>query len=78
MAGNSYLVATLDWYLTLSIRLVTAVGQRLPDQPAEELAATMQDFRDQFAAIAAGDGVMAAELAHRHAGFSEALLRRVV
>lgn len=78
MAGNSYLLATLDWYLTLSIRLVTAAGQRLPDQPAEELAETMRDFRDQFAAIAAGDAAEAERLARRHSGFSEELLRRVV
>ena len=78
MAGNSYLLSTLDWYLTLSIRLVTAAGQRLPAQPAEELAETMQDFRDQFAAIAGGDAAGAEQLARRHAGFSEQLLRRVV
>lgn len=78
MAGNSYLLATLDWYLTLSIRLVTAVGQRVPNQPVEELAATMQDFEEQFSAIAAGDAATAAELARRHAAFSEDLLRRVV
>lgn len=78
MVGNSYLLATLDWYLTLSIRLVTAVGQRLPTQPAEELAETMQDFHHQFAAIADGDAAKAQELARRHAGFSEQLLRRVV
>lgn len=78
MAGNSYLLATLDWYLTLSIRLVTAVGRRLPHEPFGELGATMQDFRGQFAAIAAGDAEAAAELARRHAGFSEDLLRRVV
>ena len=78
MAGNSYLLTTLDWLLTLSIRLVTAAGQRLPAQPAEELAETMRDFRDQFTAIIAGDAAEAERLARRHAGFSEELLRRVV
>jgi DNA-binding GntR family transcriptional regulator len=78
MAGNSYLLTTLDWLLTLSIRLVTAAGQRLPAQPADELAETMRDFRDQFAAITAGDAAEAERLARRHAGFSEELLRRVV
>jgi DNA-binding GntR family transcriptional regulator len=78
MTANSYLLSTLDWYLTLSIRLVTSVGQRLPDQPVEELAATMRDFRDQFAAISAGDAAGAETLARRHAGFSEQLLRRVL
>lgn len=78
MAGNSYLLSTLDWYLTLSIRLVTAAGRRLPSQPAVELAETMQDFRDQFAAIVAGDSAAAERLARCHAGFSEELLRRVV
>ena len=78
MAGNGYLLATLDWYLTLSIRLVAAVGQRLPQEPVDELATTMHDFHDQFAAIADGDGAAAAELARRHAGFSEVLLRRVL
>ncbi len=78
MAGNSYLLSTLDWLLTLSIRLVTAAGRRLPAQPADELAETMRDFRDQFAAITAGDAAEAEGLARRHAGFSEELLRRVV
>jgi len=78
MAGNSYLLATLDWNLMLSIRLVTAAGRRLPAQPADELAESMRDFCDQFAAIAAGDTAEAERLARRHAGFSEQLLRRVV
>jgi DNA-binding GntR family transcriptional regulator len=77
MAGNSYLLTTLDWHLTLSIRLATALGQRLPRQPVEELAGTMQDFQEQFAAITAGDGRRAEALARRHAGFSEQLLRRL-
>jgi DNA-binding GntR family transcriptional regulator len=78
LARNTYLLATLDWYLTLSIRLVIAASRRLPAPPAQELAATMEDFHDQFAAIAAGDAARAAELARRHAGFSEQLLRRIV
>jgi DNA-binding GntR family transcriptional regulator len=78
LARNSYLLATLDWYLTLSIRLVIAAGRRLPAPPARELAETMRDFEAQFAAIAAGDAEAAADLARRHAGFSEQLLRRVM
>lgn len=78
MAGNSYLSTTLDWHLTLSIRLATALGQRLPRQPVAELAETMLDFREQFAAIAAGDRPTAEAVARRHAGFSEGLLRRVL
>jgi len=78
LACNSYLLTTLDWYLTLSIRLVIAAGRRLPAPPAHELAETMRDFEGQFAAIAAGDEKTATELARRHAGFSEQLLRRVV
>jgi DNA-binding GntR family transcriptional regulator len=78
LARNSYLLTTLDWYLTLSIRLVIAAGRRLPAPPTQELAETMRDFERQFAAIAAGDEDTAAELARRHAGFSEQLLRRVV
>lgn len=78
MAGNSYLLTTLDWHLTLSIRLATALGQRLPSQPVVELAETMQDFREQFAAISAGDAPAADALARRHAGFSEELLRRIL
>jgi DNA-binding GntR family transcriptional regulator len=78
LAGNRYLLATLDWYLSLSIRLAIAAGRQLPNAPAEELAETMRDFRDQFAAIRAGDAAAAAELARRHAGFSQRLLRRVV
>ncbi len=78
LASNRYLLATLDWYLSLSIRLAIAAGRRLPAAPGEELAETMQDFRDQFAAVRAGDASTAAELARRHAGFSQQLLRRVV
>ena len=78
LACNSYLLGTLDWYLTLSYRLVLAASRRLPRAPVEELAGTMSDFYDQFAAIRDGDAVAAEDLARRHSGFSEQLLRRVV
>jgi DNA-binding GntR family transcriptional regulator len=78
LARNTYLLGTLDWYLTLSYRLVLAAGRRLSRPPASELAETMSDFHDQFAAIRAGDAAAAEDLARRHSGFSEQLLRRVV
>jgi len=78
LALNSYLRSTLDWYLALASRLVIAVSRRLPRPPAEELAATMNDFREQFAAISRGDGAAAEDLACRHARFSEQFVRRAV
>jgi DNA-binding GntR family transcriptional regulator len=78
MARNSFLLNTLDWYLTLSYRLVFAASRRLSDPPSAELAETMNDFHDQFAAIGRGDAAAAEDLARRHAAFSEHLVRRVV
>ena len=78
LARNTYLLCTLNWYLMLSYRLVLAASRRLPRPPVEELAETMSDFHDQFAAIRDGDAAAAEDLARRHSGFSEQLLRRVV
>jgi DNA-binding GntR family transcriptional regulator len=78
LACNSYLLSTLDWYLALADRLVLAVSRRLPNPPAEELAAAMSDFREQFAAISCGDAAAAEDLARRHACFSEQFVRRAV
>jgi DNA-binding GntR family transcriptional regulator len=78
LAHNSYLLDNLDWYLNLSIRLVLAAARRLPAPPVEEMAETMADFHDLFAAIVAHDGARAEGIASRHAGFSEGMLRRTV
>jgi len=78
LSRNRYLVDNLDWYLKLSIRLVLAAAERLPSPPAQEMAETMMDFHDLFAAIVAHDGAKAEQIAGRHAGFSEGMLRRTV
>lgn len=78
LARNRYLLDNLDWYLNLSIRLVLAAVRRLPVPPVEEMAETMADFHDLFAAIVAHDGDRAEEIASRHTGFSEGMLRRTV
>ena len=78
LSRNRYLVDNLDWYLKLSIRLVLAAAERLPSPPAQEMAETMMDFHDLFAAIVAHDGAKAEQIASRHAGFSEGMLRRTV
>jgi len=78
LSRNSYLADNLDWYLKLSIRLVLAAAERLPSPPAREMAETMMDFHDLFAAIVAHDGARAEQIASRHAGFSEGMLRRTV
>ena len=46
-----------------------AATRRLPAPPAEEMAETMADFHDLFAAIVAHDGDRAEEIASRHSGF---------
>jgi len=76
LARNRYLFDNLDWYLNLSIRLVLAAARRLPSAPVEEMAETMADFHDLYAAIVAHDGDRAEAIASRHAGFSEGMLRR--
>ncbi len=78
LARTSYLLGALDRYLTLSYRLVLAAGGRMSSAPVEELAETMSDFHDQFAAILGGDAAAAEDLARRHSGFSEQMLRRVI
>ena len=78
LSRNEYLLDNLDWYLNLSIRLVLAAARRLPAPPTEEMAATMADFQDLFAAIVAHDGARAEQIARTHAGFSEDVLRRAV
>jgi DNA-binding GntR family transcriptional regulator len=75
LARNSYLLDDLDRYLNLSIRLVVAATRRLPAPPTQEMAATMADFHDLFAAILAHDGTRAEQIASRHAGFMEGVLR---
>jgi DNA-binding GntR family transcriptional regulator len=78
LARNRYLLDNLDWYLNLSIRLVLAAARRLPAPPVAEMAETMADFHDLFVAIVAHDGDRAEEIASRHSGFSEGMLRRTV
>jgi DNA-binding GntR family transcriptional regulator len=78
LSRNDYLVDNLEWYLNLSIRLGLAAARRLPAPPTEEMAETMADFHDLFAAIVAHDGARAEQIASRHAGFSEDMLRRTV
>ena len=78
LSRNGYLEDNLDWYLNLSIRLVLAAARRLAAPPTEEMAATMADFHELFAAIVAHDGTRAEQIAVRHAGFSKDMLRRTV
>ena len=54
---------------------MVAATRRLPAPPTEEMAATMADFHDLFAAIVAHDGARAEQIASRHAGFMEGVLR---
>jgi len=78
LARNSYLMSTLDWHFNLSCRLVLSATRRLPVAPVAELSETMMDFHQQFAAICAGEARRAEDLARRHSGFSERMLRRTI
>lgn len=78
LARNSYLLESLNWYLTLSFRLVLAATQRLRTAPVEELIDAMDEFNALFEAIRTGDAARAEEIARRHSGFTEMMLRRTM
>jgi DNA-binding GntR family transcriptional regulator len=76
MARNELLEDNLEQLTNLLIRgFLLAARRQLPAALVEEMAATMADFHDLFAAIAAHDGVTAEQIAVAHAGFSEHTLR---
>jgi DNA-binding GntR family transcriptional regulator len=72
-SGNPYLIATLERYLNLSLRIWYRVIDRLP-----HLAGSVYEHRDLLAAVRDGDAERARELASAHVATFEREIRTVL